>query len=59
MGVRKPQREDSHLGPVQASLVLRDKWQDQELEGKRDSHGKRAALVERGVPLVKGCRRPG
>lgn len=59
MGIRKPQREDSHLGPVHASLVLRDKWQDQELEGKRYSHGKRAALMVRGVLLVKGCRRPG
>lgn len=57
MGLRKPQREDSHLGPVKASLVLRDgrtrSWRG------RESHGKRAALVARGLPLVKGHRRPG
>lgn len=57
MGLRKPQREDSHLRPVKASLVLRDgrtrSWRG------RESHGKRAALVARGLPLVKRHRRPG
>lgn len=41
IGVRKPQREDSHLGPVTASLVLRD--------GRTRSWRGRERAMERGL----------